>query len=196
MAYKFTIDVLFLLIEFEQRIYVEFLLIFFIFFLSSFQSKLLSIVYVLLSVTISEHAYAGIQAGLSLLGLGGGVSVGLSVKLAVIPALANVMSNFFDQYYDENHETSTVLSFLRNFEKQIDKLKKVSACSDVGELFENIMIGFEIGIDISLTRGLMTLGVATVLPTLGLSFGVPVVRIAANAIACKSFLFFCFCFFF
>jgi hypothetical protein len=74
---------------------------------------------VAVSVTIGDHAYAGINAGLSLLGLGGGVSVGLSVKLGVIPKLANVISNFFDQYYEENHETSTMLSFLRSFEQKI-----------------------------------------------------------------------------
>ena len=174
-----------------------------------------------ITITIGDHAFAGINAGLSLLGLGGGVSVGLSVQLGVIPKLANVITNFFDQYvekyssifyasliqlnfthiflckppvmfftfryYDENHETSTVLLFLRSFQQKITALNENKpACNNLSELLKSITIGFEIGIDISITRGLMSLGVAVVLPTIGIHFGVPVARIGATGIACLS----------
>ena len=99
-----------------------------------------------------------------------GVGVGFSIEIAVIPKLLAVVENFLSQYYNVGQDDQSVLEFMRKLQHHLHKKRN---CKDVLKDLLATRFSFSVGIDISISRGLVSLGALTVLPKTGAGFGVP-----------------------
>jgi hypothetical protein len=118
-----------------------------------------------IGVVIGDNTKVEVQAGLSLGALGGGVSVGFAIKLGVIPDLLAVVNNFISLHYEETEDSTASMRFMHQLKQ---KLEEKAECKDVAKLLKDVEIGFSVGVDVSLIRGL-----AAILPKVGFSFGIP-----------------------
>ena len=118
------------------------------------------------AITVGDHTFIKVEAGLSLVSLGGGVAVSFGLQVKAIPKLAAVVENYLAMYYEENEEGSTVLRFMHQLDR---RLKEIKGCENMLEQLLKSKVTFGVGIDVSITRAVYSVGTLTVLPTF--SFG-------------------------